>query len=174
MEQCSFQINQKSRNTQTQTPEHSVSITLQDDALYVNLCPSVLTSVIFLATDMLAQLTPTDDIESKPKSGMSYRKERNLRDIADKSKNIHSGSPIVITNEYGRDIKVWWKIESTDKVSNALKRSHLFIGRCNCIKRLQQPCASSSIQRYTSVPKKGTITNSQGLRNRSTNICVFR
>lgn len=119
MEQCSFQIKQKSRNTHLQNPEHSVSISLQDEALHINLCPSVLTSVIFLATDMLSQLTPSDESQSKSRYDTTYNKGRKKESIIH-SATVHSDSPILITNEYGRKIRVWWKIEAPDKVGTNL------------------------------------------------------
>lgn len=116
MERCSFQITQKSLNTNTQNPEHSVSISIQDEALHLNMCPSALTSAIFLATDMLEHLMPptaAGDSMTKSRSSVALSSKTKRKVVVDQSL---AESPLIIKNEYGRAVKVWWKVETEHEV----------------------------------------------------------
>jgi hypothetical protein len=129
LEECSFVIIQESKETHTQTPEASVQICIRDDALYVNLCPSVLTSAIFLGTDLLSQLEPPvpEDLlgKSSMTSSSSYGNKKH-KSILQKSV-VQGASPIVITNEYGRPIDVWWKTQHVSQVILFFLRFHALL-----------------------------------------------
>eukprot|EP01127_Copromyxa_protea_P020912 TRINITY_DN7051_c0_g1_i1.p1 TRINITY_DN7051_c0_g1~~TRINITY_DN7051_c0_g1_i1.p1 ORF type:complete len:3909 (+),score=551.86 TRINITY_DN7051_c0_g1_i1:1737-11729(+) len=115
LEQTSFQISQESTNTHTQTPDNAVKISTKGDGIYVNLCASVLTSALFLGTDFLTQLAPpVPESEKSPMVGSpKYKGTKHIAALT-KAASSNEISPIVVTNEYGRTVKVWWKLESPD------------------------------------------------------------